>query len=102
MVTPAALVVSLGLSPRISRQLQLALAGLVVSRRTSGCGPRNAPSIGDVRLVEAEAIRRELYGRGLAFGDLYRHVRGPRAFDLVSTLAALERPMVAWAGQEAA
>lgn len=43
-------------------------------------------------VVEAEVIARELYGRDLAFGDLYRGVRGPHAEDLVATLAAFEPP----------
>ncbi|MCY1064432.1 hypothetical protein OV090_06655 [Nannocystis sp. RBIL2] len=99
VVTPAALVVSLGLSPRISRQLQLALAGLVVAGHVGLWAAQRAFDR-QFRLVEAEAIGRELYGRGLAFGDLYRHVRGPRAFDLVSTLAALEPPDGRVGGQE--
>ncbi|WP_434426251.1 hypothetical protein [Nannocystis pusilla] len=99
VVTPAALVVSLGLSPRFSSRLQLALAGLVVAGHVGLWAAQRAfdPQF---RLVEAEAIARELYGRGLAFGDLYRHVRGPRAFDLVSTLAALEPPDGRAGGQE--
>lgn len=42
------------------------------------------------RLPEVEQVAASLYGRGLSFPDLYRHLRGPDAFHLLSTLAALE------------
>lgn len=44
------------------------------------------------RLHETEPIAAAMYGRGLGFGDLYQHLRGPHAYDLLSTLAALEPP----------
>lgn len=44
------------------------------------------------RIGEVEALAPALYARGLAFGDLVRHVRGPLAYHLASTLAAFEPP----------
>lgn len=44
------------------------------------------------RLVEVEAVAAALYDRGLDFAALYRRLRGPYAFDLLSTLAVLEPP----------
>lgn len=45
-----------------------------------------------LRLDEVEPIAAALYARGLGFGDLFLHLRGPHAYDLLATLAALEPP----------
>ncbi|WAS90572.1 hypothetical protein [Nannocystis punicea] len=99
-VTPAAIVASMALSSRVSRRVQRVFAGLVVAGHVGLWAVQRATDP-QFRLVEAEEVARELYGRGLAFGDLYRHLRGPRAFDLVSTLAALEPADGRAAGHEA-
>ena len=43
-----------------------------------------------IKLHDVDAIATELYGRGLSFAYLRRHLRGPNAFDLLSVLAAME------------
>jgi len=89
IVTPAAIVVSARLGPFVSPRWRAAVLIFVVAGHVGLWAVQRVVDR-QFRLIEAEAVAAELYGRGLAFGDLYRHVRGPRAFDLVSTLAALE------------
>ncbi len=45
-----------------------------------------------LRLREAETVGAHLYASGVSFADLYRHLRGPHAFDLMALLGALEPP----------
>lgn len=93
IVTPAALLVSVWLDPRVQRARRpgwwhaLAIALVVGWHLQHWFELRGRPQF---RLIDVEPIAAELYGRGLAFGDLYRHLRGPGAFDLISVLAALE------------
>ena len=42
------------------------------------------------RLIEVERVADAIYGRGVSYGYLYRHLRGPEAVRLLGTLAALE------------
>lgn len=44
------------------------------------------------RLSEAERVGSEIYSRGISYGDLYRHLRGPYAVHILAILAALEPP----------
>lgn len=89
IVTPAALVLGARGSSVLAPRWRVALLVAVVAGYIALWAVQRVVDR-QFRLIEAEAVAVELYGRGLAFGDLYRHVRGPRAFDLVSTLAALE------------
>lgn len=89
LVTPAAIVLGARLDgPRLRRAAVFVVVALQVAWWT---GARLLERR-RFDVVEAEAIALDLYGRGLAFGDLYRRVRGPHAYDLVSTLAAFEPP----------
>lgn len=92
IVTPAAILLSTG-GPRLLRSPRLRAIAAALA-----CAGYVAHWLDDrlynprFRLVEVEAVAAALYDRGLDFGALYRHLRGPHAFDLVSTLAALEPP----------
>lgn len=89
LATPAAILVGARLdrSPALRR---LTLAGVLLGYLAFWADDRWSDR--RLRVFEAEAIAAELYGRGLGFGDLYRRLRGPDAFALLSTLAAFEPP----------
>lgn len=106
IVTPAAILGGAWAEAAIQRarrirpsKIRAALALLIIVLH----GARWARDRGDARhfrLVEAEPIAAALFDRGLAFGDLYRHLRGPGGFHLLSTLAALEPPDLRVAGRD--
>lgn len=87
LATPAAILAGARLerSPALRR---LTLAGVLLGYLAFWADDRWSDR--RFRVFEAEAIAAELYGRGLGFGDLYRRLRGPDAFALLSTLAAFE------------
>lgn len=77
-----------------ARTLAVLVGVTVLFDKTAPRRPRDTA----FRVHEVEPIAAALHARGLTFGDLYQHIRGPRAFELMATLAAMDKgPLTAQA-----
>jgi hypothetical protein len=89
IVTPVVLLAAARLQAR--RKTGWAMAALALAFHIAAWGLARTLDV-SLRLHESERLAADLYGRGLCFDAVARHLRGVNAWDLVATLAAMEPP----------
>ena len=89
-VAPAAWLLGRGKRSSAPRGRSAAMAALLVTVGYIAVWAADRAWNQDLRLDQVEPIAMSLYGRGLSFADIRRHLRGPKAFEVIAALAPFE------------
>jgi hypothetical protein len=90
LVTPAAILLSTRAGDRQPPRAWARASGVVAVVGYIAFAIADSIFDPSFRVIEVERVADGVYGRGVSYGYLFRHLRGPDAVRLLGTLAALE------------